>query len=376
MPSNNDKILIHAVGDLAVNRDDPDSIFVLSASTIKQADIAFCQVERIYAERGEFQIWGHAKMLSHPKNANAIKNAGFNVVSLAGNHCGDYGYDALFDTINTFKKLGMHVIGVGANISEARKPAIIEVKGTKIGFLAYCSILPYRYWAEDNRPGCVPMRAFTIYEQIERDQPGTPSRTYTTPHPQDLRDMKRDIEKLRKEVDIVIVSQHWGLHFIPAAIADYQIEVGHAAIDSGADLILGHHAHILKGIEIYKNKAILYSMGNFAFDTTMPKERFETPRFQELTALHPGWKYDPAYQGYEFPVDSRRTLLLKVIVSSKKIQKISFLPAFILPTAQTELLKHQDKRAQEVFEYMDWVNKQAGFDTKMLFEGDEVVIEI
>lgn len=81
MPDNSDNILIHAVGDIAVNRDEPDSIFALSASTIKQADIAFCQVERIYAERGEYQIWGHAKMLTHTENADAIKNAGVNVVS-------------------------------------------------------------------------------------------------------------------------------------------------------------------------------------------------------------------------------------------------------------------------------------------------------
>jgi len=67
-------------------------------------------------------------------------------------------------------------------------------------------------------------------------------------------------------------------------------------------LILGHHSHILKGIEIYKNKAIIHSMGNFAIDTMMPKERFKNPRFRELLALHPGWKYDPEYADYGFPL--------------------------------------------------------------------------
>ena len=70
-----------------------------------------------------------------------------------------------------------------------------------------------------------------------------------------------DIKKLRPLVDVLIVSQHWGVHFVPFVIATYQYEVGHAAIDAGADLIIGHHAHILKGIEVYKGKVIFFGMG-------------------------------------------------------------------------------------------------------------------
>jgi poly-gamma-glutamate synthesis protein (capsule biosynthesis protein) len=350
-------------------------MFAFTADTIKKADIAFCQLETTYSERGGRQIWAPIAVRAHPRNASAIKNAGFNVVSLAGNHCGDYGHDALLDTIDLLKDLGLHVIGVGRNIMEARKPVIIEKKGIKVGFLAYNTILPHGYWAEANRPGCAPMRALTFYEPIEPEQPGIVCRILTAPHPMDFRNMIADITRLRQQADIVIVSHHWGLHFIPGAIADYQREVGHAAIDAGADLILGHHAHILKGIEVYKNKAIIYSMGNFAFDSSMTKERFESPLFQERrTLLHPNWNYDPEYPNYFFPADSRKTLLFKIIVSERKIRRISFLPADTLKTKQPEFLKRQDKRSQEVFDYMSWLNREAGFDTKMFFEGDEVVI--
>ena len=175
-------------------------------------------------------------------------------------------------------------------------------------------------------------------------------------------------------MDTVVVSHHWGLHFIPAAIADYQREVGHAAIDAGADLILGHHAHILKGVEIYKGKVIAYSMGNFAFDSSMTKSRFESPLFQERRILHPDWNYDPEYPNYFFPADSRKTLLFKFKISDKKIKRISFLPADCLKTKQPEILKREDKRSQAVFEYMNWLNQEAGFDTPMHYDGDEVVI--
>ncbi len=219
------------------------------------------------------------------------------------------------------------------------------------------------------------MRALTFYEPVEPEQPGIPSRVVTAPYPEDLRNMKADIAKLRREVDVVIVSHHWGIHFMPAKIADYQIEVGHAAIDAGADLILGHHAHILKGVEIYKNKMIAYGMGDFAFDSSMTKERWENALFQERkNLLNPDWKYDPEYPRFIRPADSRKTLMFKFVVSGGTIERVSFLPAYVLKTNQPEILKREDKRSQEVFDYMSWLNSTAGFDTKMAFEGDEVVI--
>lgn len=85
---------------------------------------------------------------------------------------------------------------------------------------------------------------------------------------------------------------HWGIHFVPATIADYQREVVHAAIDAGADLILGHHPHILKGIEVYGGRAIFYSLGNFAMDLPMTAGHAARPGFLAIQALHPGWEVD------------------------------------------------------------------------------------
>ena len=83
--------------------------------------------------------------------------------------------------------------------------------------------------------------------------------------------MVEDIKQVRSVADVVIVSMHWGIHFMPAKLATYQKEVGHAAIDAGADLIIGTHPHILKGIEVYKGKVIFYSLGNFAMDSSVTK---------------------------------------------------------------------------------------------------------
>ena len=201
-----------------------------------------------------------------PARAKAIKDAGFDVISFATNHCMDWGREAFYDTIDALNNQNLLCICAGKDIFEARNSLIIKRYDTKVAFLGYNSILPQGYFADERRPGCAPLRGFTIYEQIEHDQPGTPARIHTYPHRDDMKALIADVKKAKEEADIVVVSAHWGLHFIPSIIADYQRDYAYAAIDAGADLILGHHSHILKPIEVYKGKVIFYSLANFALD--------------------------------------------------------------------------------------------------------------
>ena len=234
MTKNND-ILIYGVGDLAPDRKDPHTIFAKVTDFLNQGDIVFGQFEITLSKRGIRLPQARYTVRIDPIAAGALKDAGFNVISLAGNHCMDWGRDAFFDTTEAFKAQGISVIGVGKDIEEAREPAIFDINDTRIAFLAYNSILPMGYHADVDRPGCVPMRAFTFYEQIEHDQPGTPCRVHTFPHKDDLKAMVKDIKKAKESADLVILSMHWGIHFVPAQLADYQREVGHVAIDNGAD---------------------------------------------------------------------------------------------------------------------------------------------
>src|SRR5262249_19456269 len=140
------------------------------------------------------------------------------------------------------------------------------------------------------------------------DQPGTPARIHTYADRADLAALCADINAAKQRADRVVISMHWGIHFVPAVIADYQREVAHAAIDAGADLILGHHAHILKGAEVYRGKTIWYSIGNFAVDLRMDKAHAESKSFKEIQVLHPEWV--PDFESlYNFPPESRMTLI-------------------------------------------------------------------
>jgi hypothetical protein len=370
-----ENITFYAVGDIGPDRDDPVSIFRHVTDVMKRSDVAFTQLEVNLSKRGV----GHRENARNPEIAAAIKNTGFNVVSFAGNHCLDAGVDAFYDTIDNLKKQNLNVIGVGKNIAEARKPAIIETKGTRIGFLAYNSILHEGYWAEDNRPGCVPLRAWTLYEPIDPPQPGTPSRAHTFPNRSDLEAMIQDIKRLRPLCDLLVVSMHCGIHFTPAVIAEYQTDLAHAAIDAGADLILQHHAHILKGVEVYSGKVIFYSLCNFALELRfMTKERAADPKFKERAkSLNPDWKPPyPDYPSFPFPPDSRKTLIVKCVISNKKIKKVSFLPAIINRNTDPEILNSNDGRFIEIVKYMEDITRDQGLDTEYVIEGNEVLIKI
>jgi poly-gamma-glutamate capsule biosynthesis protein CapA/YwtB (metallophosphatase superfamily) len=367
---------IFAIGDVAVNREKPDSIFELVHEKIKEADYAFAQIEAIYSKLGEVNVSGTSSPLrGDPENVAAIGRAGFNMASFASNHCLDYGISAFQDTIKHFRAIdGVHIFGAGDNLAEARKPVIVEHNGNKIGWLAYCSILPIRYWADVDRPGCAPARARTIYETLEPDQPGTPPRIITYPHDEDLAHIIEDIKALKAKVDVVIVSMHWGLHFKEGELATYETKYAKLAIDAGADVILGHHQHILKPVEIYKGKPIFYGIANFAFDMYyQPGELDKPERIERRQRLHPGWTHDPSYKTFPFPVDSRKGMAVFIEVENRKVSSVRWQPTLINQQSQPRFLKATEPEFGEVLAYMRKITLAQKIPTQFEVDGDTII---
>jgi poly-gamma-glutamate synthesis protein (capsule biosynthesis protein) len=173
-----------------------------------------------------------------PRTVESLNLAGFDIVTLANNHILDYGPIAMQDTLNALDSAKIARTGAGANLDEARRPAFITTPdGTKLAFLAYSLVYPEIFWANKTRPG-------TPY--------GDPA--FFVP----------DIQKAKAMADYVIVSFHWSdeLHFYPS---DYQKLYGRKSIEAGAAVVIGHHPHVLQGLEVYKGGLIAYSLGNFVF---------------------------------------------------------------------------------------------------------------
>lgn len=364
-------VILHAVGDVAPDREDPNECFALAAAALRDADIGFCQLECNLTTRGVRLPQARHTHRGPVSSGCAMKAAGIDVVSFAGNHCMDWGPEGLADTISNLEGAGLDVVGVGSNIDEARAPVICDVNGTRVAFLAYSSILPEAYWATETRAGCAPLRAHTLYEQIEIDQPGTPARIRSFPFREDLDAVVHDIASARAAADFVVVSLHWGIHFVPAVLAEYQREVARRVIDAGAGLILGHHAHILKGIEFYRGRAIFYSLGNFAVDLRMTPEHAASKGFREIQALSPGWEPNVGSL-YNFPPDSRMTLIARAAIEKDGRCELSFLPAFINDDAQAEVISSSDERFGRVVDYVQWCCRDQALDARLERDGDAV----
>jgi poly-gamma-glutamate capsule biosynthesis protein CapA/YwtB (metallophosphatase superfamily) len=340
------------------------------APVFNQADIRFAQCERSYSKRGQSPQWAMSRGGQHsrldPEMASIFKAANLDVVSLASNHTIDWGPEALLDTIQLFRSMGIQTVGGGRDGEEARSPAIVERNGVKIAILAYCSILRDGQAAGPGKAGIVPMRAHVYYDPDDSYcQPGTPPKIISVAYEDDVKAMQEDIRKAKSRADVVIVSLHWGVHHLPKVIATYQPPVAHAAIDAGADLILGHHAHLLKAVEVYKGKVCFYSICNFL--TTGPREL----RVPYQWNLH--WHRMEANSLYQFPIDAKKTMIAKVVINKNGVEKVSFLPAFINKLAQPEALRQNDSRFQEILDYMEWVSDQ--FPHRFKVEGDEIVVE-
>lgn len=340
---------------------------------LKSAALAVGQLETTVSDRGAPVPNARLAMRAAPGLAPALARAGFGMMSFAGNHCLDWGYAAFDDTLAHMKEAGVMLCGAGASLADALRPAVAEAAGMKVAAIAASSILPEGYWATSERRGCAPLRAHTVYEAIEHDQPGTPPRTRTFAHRGDLEALLAAIRLARGEADILLLSLHWGIHMVKGTIADYQREVAHAAIDAGVDAIFGHHPHIMKGVELYHGRPIFYSLGNFAIEQphVWDPAIVETESFRHLVSLNPSWTLDRAYM---LPEETRITGAAKLVLRNGGVAEVRFVPAWAAEDSAPEMLSASDPRFERVRAYLNEVSAAEGLATRFERDGDEFIV--
>lgn len=338
--------------------------------TLQSVDLRFTNCERQYSDRGENTRGddGQPHGRQPPSMAQIFTDCGFDAATIANNHMWDFGPEALVDTRALLISKGIAPTGAGKDLDEARKPAIVEKNGVKVGFLGYCSVIPPGGEAGPGKVGIAPLRVKTEYEPRG---PHAPVRVKTSPDDADMAMILEDIKKLRPQVDVLMVAFHWGVIWVPRIIADYQVTAAHACIDAGADMIIGHHAHVPKAIEMYKGKAIFYSLSNFCM--TKPER---SHKWNEQPWVH-GALLNHTDQNPEMPLlpygkDAVRTLLAKAVIGKGGVKEVSFLPMMIDKLYRPEPLKRGDARFDDMVNYMDWASE--GFDHRFEVAGDEVKI--
>jgi poly-gamma-glutamate capsule biosynthesis protein CapA/YwtB (metallophosphatase superfamily) len=241
-----------AVGDIMLGRyiakvmqtAGSDLPFHKMISALAAADIVFGNLESIISNDDAEPSFPDKPYNFHARDeaAPALQKAGFTILTLANNHAMDYGSESLVRTRALLAQNGIESFGAGKDLDEARQPSIITKNGVRFGFLGYGMAHARSVYAEKNRSGVAPIR------------------------PDDIR---QDIAALRGSVDVLIVSLHWGIEY-ETRPQEQQRVLAHKIIDWGADLILGHHPHVMQGVEIYKGRIIAYSLGNFVFGQKGP----------------------------------------------------------------------------------------------------------
>jgi poly-gamma-glutamate capsule biosynthesis protein CapA/YwtB (metallophosphatase superfamily) len=351
-----------AVGELVMEEPNGEFFLAPAAPVLKSADIVVGQGEIVFTSRGvsTYVEMFHPYTGCPPENIKALANAGFNVITLAGNHIWDSGAPGVEDTIAGLRNYNIATAGAGMNIDEARRPAVIERNGIRFGFLSYNCIGPMGSWATPAKPGCAFVRIITHYEQNLPD-PGRPPEVFTFAEPRSLALMTDDINKLRPLCDVLVVALHKGVLGSPDKLAMYDLQVSHAAIDAGADLILGHHAGGIKGVEFYRGKAIFHGLGRFL--PAMAPET--TEQIQARVYLNaPGGGSNPA---------KNCAIIAKCAINNGKITQLSYLPCLINEHRQPEVLGNDD-RGNVIFNAMVNSSQDAGLYTQYRWQGDEVLI--
>jgi hypothetical protein len=226
-----------------------------------------------------------------------LDQAGIDGVTLGNNHVLDAGTSGLRETVVHLEDAGIAHAGAGMDLSEARQPMIFDLGETRVGVLSYQGVPYYEWaWATETAPGTAPLKTNLMQE---------------------------DVRRLQSEVDLVVVMPHWGKEYI-ATPEPWQVEFAHAAVDAGADLVIGGHAHWPKGIEVYEGKPIFYGVGNFLFDQSWSEET-STGIFAEITLYGdrviqiepvPFILLDYAQPNFLLPKEGRNRALRKVFSAS------------------------------------------------------------
>jgi len=240
--------------------------FFKIADELKKADILFGNLEGPISDRG-IKVGSIYSFRFKPEAIEGLVYAGFDVLSLANNHMLDYQRVALEDTMNILEENNIDYVGAGFDKEEAFSLKIKEIKNAKIGFLAYTNLGPKNWRAGNENSGMA---------WIDEN---------------DISKIAEDIKKAKEKVDILVVSLHSGEEYKKKP-TPFQVSFAKICIDNGADLVIGHHPHVVQGIEKYKDGWIAYSLGNFVFDQ-------------------------------DFSEETMKTIILKVLIEDKKIKEVS-----------------------------------------------------
>lgn len=368
--------LLGFVGDVIVDHDEPSSVFRHVQDQLHSVDMLFGNQECPYTDDPHPAPSAIFAMYAPVASSVALGEAGFTVMSMANNHIVDAGHRAMLDTQRILERQGIATAGVGADITQARRPARVRAGELAVAVLAYSSTFPAGYEARHGWPGLAPMRSeerlVNQGDRVARRQPIP--RTRASLDEDDAEALRADVRAARKGSDIVVASFHWGDVETRFTVSDHERRVARLAIDAGADIVVGHHHHTLRAMEWYRGKPIFYGLGHFIFNFSaqtidriatiadglahVDDEDDDDSNYGHIET-HEGWPLLP------FHKDTRMTAIAWCDVSQDAIVGAGFLPCLIEPDGSVRPHDPRSPEGRRVVNYFEAACAAEGMPTRV-----------
>lgn len=354
-------------GDLILDEPDPDHWLSGIAPALRRADAAIGHLEVPHSRQTLQVVDDVPAPGADPDHLPALARAGFCAVTLAGNHIADLGAPGIADTIAGLDAAGIAHTGAGMNLAEANRPAMLERAGHRIALLSYNCVGPADAWATPTHAGCS-----YIYVRSADGSPPRPAAPLEQVDPASLDAFKAQISTARLQADVVIVALHKGIVHTRARLAPYERQLAHAAVDAGATIVVGHHAHIVRGIELYRGVPIFHGLGNgcvvtraLSPDQSDPRRAAWARRRRELFGFEP----DPAYVLAPFHPEAINAMLACLRIGPDGLNA-GFIPVHVDPPGRPRIAFD---RIEPIARYITTITREAGLPALTLQLTNEAV---
>lgn len=358
------------LGDLILDAPAPDHWLSGIAPALKAADLVIAHLEVPHTDCGT-EMQGDVPAPGAPtENLEAAARAGIHAMSMAGNHISDCGPEGIADTIATLDRTGVAHAGAGADLANARAPAFLRVGERTVALLSYNCVGPDIGWAGSARAGFAYLPIATA-----DDSPIRPTAPLERITPEAEAILAKDIAAARAHADLVLVSLHKGLVHVPAKLAPYERPVSHAAIDAGADVVFGHHAHIVKGIEMYRGKPIFHGLGNGCVVTNALSADQDHPARAEWARRRKamfGFEPDPAYTLAPFHPEAVNAMIGRLLWRPDGSIEVGLLPVHVEAPGRPVLATAE--QGADIKRYIERITAMAELPPIALYESDDMLV--
>jgi poly-gamma-glutamate synthesis protein (capsule biosynthesis protein) len=348
-------------GDLVLDVEGPDHWLSGIAPAVRAADLAIGHLEVPHTLRGRELAGDVPAPGADPAHLDAIGRAGFVALTLAGNHIADCGEEGIADTIERLDALGIAHTGAGATLAQARAPAYLQSRGRRIALLSYNCVGPEAAWAAPDRAGCAWLPLLTSDGSAV-----APAADLQGIAPEAADILRQDLAAAREQAGLVVVALHKGIVHTPARLAPYERPLARMALQAGADIVIGHHAHILRGIEFDEGRPVFHGLGNGCVVTrALSPSQAHAARAAWATRRREmfGFEPDPRYEFAPFHPEAVHAALARVLWRADGSLECGITPVHVEPPGRP--LCVGDDRAAAVIDYLARITRDAGLPALM-----------